>query len=230
MSVRRVDAVRLTKTYGRRYALRHADFSLEAGVVTALIGQNGAGKSTAFNLLSRRISPTSGDVRFDGAVVDDSPERRRACGYLSHASFLYGTLTARENLSLVAGLYRLAGAPIGGVLARVGLSRHADRQVRTFSRGMTQRLALGRLLLVDPDVWLLDEPASGLDEGGRRWLEGEIRALAAAGKVVALSSHSRRMVSDLAAQVVVLRDGRVAHAGPVAPGSQVEALFAEHIG
>ena len=229
-SVQRVDAVKLSKTYGRRHALRAADFTLVAGQVTAIIGQNGAGKSTTFNLLSRRISPTSGDVHFDGRPAGDGPERRRVCGYLSHASYLYGALSARENLSIVAGLYRVSEAPMKDILARIGLEKHADRPVRTFSRGMTQRLALGRLLLADPDVWLLDEPASGLDEGGRRWLEGEIRALARAGKVVALSSHSRQMVSELSSHVVVLAQGRVVYAGPVDGAATVERLFTEHIG
>ena len=228
--VQTVEAVELTRSYGRRYALKKANFSLQAGTVTAIIGQNGAGKTTAFDMLAARRAPSGGEVRFDGEVVPDGPDRRRAVGYLSHASFLYGTLTARENLELVAGLYRVADPPIDPVLERVGLSRAANRQARHFSRGMVQRLALGRLLLANPDIWLLDEPASGLDEAGRTWLGREIDALMDAGRVVALSSHSRSLVGALASHVVVLKRGRVVHTGPVDGPDHIDALFREHIG
>ncbi len=224
-----VEAVDLTRTYGRRYALKKASFEMTAGTVTAVIGHNGAGKTTAFNLLARRIRPTSGEVLFDGRPATHAEDHRRACGFLSHHSFLYSALTARENLALTAGLYRQAGPDVDGVLARVGLRTAGERTVQQFSRGMVQRLALGRLLLVDPDVWLLDEPASGLDEAGRKWLADEVIALREANKVVALSSHSRRLVSRLATHAVVLSKGRVAFSGPVADG-QIDALFAEHIG
>ena len=229
-AIQRVDAVELTRAWGRRYGLKKATFGLEAGTITAVIGPNGAGKSTTFNLLARRVAPTSGEVRFDGALATHARAHRRACGYLSHASFLYGDLTARENLELVAGLYRMPTSGVPGVLERIDLVRAADRCVRIFSRGMVQRLALGRLLLVDPDVWLLDEPASGLDEAGRRWLMAELGALRDSGKIIALSSHSRHLVSALATHVVVLVRGRVVYSGPVQGETHIQELFAEHMG
>ena len=224
-----VAAVGLSKAYGRRYALRKASFELRAGEITAVIGQNGAGKSTTFHLLAGRMAPTSGQVQFDGRVAGREEWRRRACGYVSHASFLYGTLTARENLVLLNQLYGLEGG-VDSVLEQVGLDRASDRLAREFSRGMVQRLALGRLLLTQPSVWLLDEPASGLDEAGRRWLVGEVRRAAADGRVVALSSHSRAMVGELATQAVVLRRGRLEHTGPVSGPDEVDRLFREYIG
>ncbi len=228
-AIQRVQAVELTRTYGRRYALKKADFALDAGRITAVIGPNGAGKTTSFNLLARRITPTSGSVLFDGQVATLAAEHRRICGYLSHSSFLYSALTARENLELIGGLYgvQLEGVPT--ILERIGLTRAADRPVRQFSRGMVQRLAIGRLLLVDPDVWLLDEPASGLDQAGRDWLADEIRQLAQVGKIVALSSHSRTLVQSLATDAVVLKQGRVVFGGPVAD-DRITELFSEYIG
>ncbi len=224
----------LARTFGRRPVLRDATFTLPRGAVTAIIGQNGAGKSTTFNVLSGRIPPTAGRVHYAGTETTER-DRGRSFGYVAHASFLYGALTARENLTLVAALH---GRPTDGlpeILERIGLTRAADRAVRTYSRGMTQRLAIGRLLVFDPPVWLLDEPASGLDAKGRTWLEAEIRGLVSAGKVVALSSHSRDLVAELARHVVVLAGGRIAHTGPLpedraAAAAEVERLFSEHIG
>jgi ABC-type multidrug transport system ATPase subunit len=229
--IARVEALDLTRAYRRRFALRKACFTMDSGTITAVIGHNGAGKTTAFNLMARRIKPTSGTVLFDGREATHAQEHRRACGFLSHHSFLYSALSARENLQLVADLYRLpdADARITDVLERIGLSSTGIRAVQVFSRGMVQRLALGRLLLVDPDVWLLDEPASGLDQGGRNWLSDEVRRLAGRGKILALSSHSRTLVSSLATHAVVLSKGRVVFSGPVADGD-VERLFAEYIG
>lgn len=229
-AVKRVEAQDLTRTYGRRYALKKANFTLDAGQITAIIGGNGAGKTTTFNLLARRIRATSGSILFDGAVAGYDEAYRRAVGYLSHASFLYGALTARENLDLVCGLYNVSTDGVTPILERVGLSKAANRSAREFSRGMVQRLALGRLLITDPAVWLLDEPASGLDEPGRRWLASEIRAAAARQKVVALSSHSRELVGELAQHAVVLSRGRVVHTGPVADKAEVARLFGEVMG
>jgi heme exporter protein A len=226
----RVDAVALTRTYGRRYALRKATFTLTSGAITAIIGRNGAGKTTAFNLLARRVSPSSGSVQFDGTPASSSEEHRRRVGFLSHSSFLYADLTARENLEVVRGLYGLEMSDFTPLLGRVGLGRAMDRPVRQFSRGMVQRLALGRILLTDPDVWLLDEPASGLDEAGRRWLQSELVSAREAGKVVALSSHSRALVASVATDVVVLEKGRVAHSAAVAGPEEMDALFEEHVG
>ena len=230
--LQRVEAKDLTRTYGRSYALRKASFLLEAGTVTAIIGANGAGKSTTFNLLSRRIAPSSGQVLFDGRDLGTETERRRICGYLSHASFLYGALTAKENLSLVAGLYRLNSddAALDGLLTRVGLARAKNRVVRQFSRGMTQRLALARLLLASPELWLLDEPASGLDDVGRRWLQEEVKGLRDSGRIIAIASHSRQLVGALATHAVVLRKGRVGYAGPVDGAEHIDQLFTESIG
>ena len=231
-----VVATSLGKVYGRRHALRDASFVLPAGAVTAIVGHNGSGKTTTFNILAGRMRQTSGEVRFGERDLSNQ-ERGEWVGYLAHQSYVYGALTARENLALVAGLYRKVNVAFDAILERVSLAKHADRPARAFSRGMVQRLALARLLVADPHVWLLDEPASGLDSAGRAWLEAEIRALAGAGKVVALSSHSRQMVSDLASHVVVLQNGRVMHHGALdrdggtdGSATAVQRLFAEYIG
>ena len=227
--LQRVDAVDLTRVWGRRFALRNATFSLGTGSVTALIGGNGAGKSTTFNLLAQRLAPTRGHVLFDGQPAGRSQAERRMCGYLSHKSFLYSDLTAVENLALTAGLYRLEASEPAPLLKRVGLARHGDRLVREYSRGMVQRLALARLLLVDPCLWLLDEPATGLDQSGRSWLVEELASLREEGKIIALSSHSRPFLRSVATHAVVLKRGLVVASGAVESPEAVDALFEEHV-
>ena len=224
----RVEAAALSKAYERRFALREVTCAFLAGRVTALIGHNGAGKSTLLHLLALRTRPTSGEVRIDGQLAESDAEFRAALGVVSHASFLYSALTARENLTLVAQLYRRPATDLDALLARVGLERAADRLVREFSRGMVQRLAIARLLLQEAQLWLLDEPATGLDERGCRWLEGEILAARAAGRIVVVSSHHRDLLHATATDALVLVRGRVVHAAPTDPQS-LDTLFNEHL-
>lgn len=226
-----VEAVALSRRYGMRYALRDASFQLPAGEITAVIGGNGAGKTTVFNILAGLAKPTSGSfhVRLDETKAATS-RSSVLCGYLSHDSFLYGALTAIENLELVAKLHSVDDALVRPVLERVGLQKRGNARVSTFSRGMVQRLALGRLLLIQPGVWLLDEPATGLDEAGRKWLANEAVALAESGNVVAFASHHRDLVAQLATYAVVLSQGRVAHASKIESPSEIMTLFREHIG
>jgi heme ABC exporter ATP-binding subunit CcmA len=225
--VSQVDVTGLTRVFGRRYAIRNVTFSLGRGTITAIIGANGAGKTTVLSLLARRMRPTSGEISFDGKVLTHESERRRACGYHSHATMLYGALTARENMDLVAGLHQIEDAPVADVLSRIGLAKHADRFVRTFSRGMQQRLALGRLFLTEPDIWLLDEPASGLDTAGQSWLVGELKAQASAGKIIALTSHNREFASELATHVLALNRGRQAQWAPVSDQAAFLQIYNE---
>jgi len=226
-----VQAVSLSRRYGLRYALRDASFDLPAGEITAVIGGNGAGKTTAFNLLAGLIKPTSGsfEVRLAPPNSEGSAPTVK-CGYLSHDSFLYGALTAVENLALVARLHGVDQTLVLPVLERVGLQKRGNARVSTFSRGMVQRLALGRLLLIQPAVWLLDEPATGLDEAGRKWLAREVTALAENGKVVAFASHHRDLVGQLATHAVVLAQGRIVHSAKVESADEIRELFREHIG
>lgn len=228
-AIRSLAAIELTRIYGRGYALKKASFQLRSGTITALVGANGAGKSTAFNLLAGRIRASAGKIQLDGVETEFDPEDRKKIGFLSHASYLYGGLTASENLSLYAGLHEVDDAEVASVLEQVGLAKQANRQAHQFSRGMIQRLALGRLLLTNPSVWLLDEPASGLDEAGRNWLSETIRGLADQGRIIAFSTHHRQLAAELATHTVVLKKGRVVQSGKVEGPGKVQALFEEHV-
>ncbi len=204
----------LGRAFGRRHALRDVTFTAGGGDVVALVGHNGAGKSTLLQVLSTRIAPTQGRALLDDELLSPGCPARVRLGYVSHQSFLYGALTARENLALSA---RLGGFPEDAVvptLERVGLGRAKDRLARELSRGMTQRLMIARLLLQDARVWLLDEPSTGLDAVGLTWLQGEVESAAAMGRVVIFSSHDRGLLERSATQGLRLDGGRLTDFGP----------------
>jgi heme exporter protein A len=208
----------LSKSYGRRFALRDVDFHVDAGRALALVGHNGAGKSTLFQLIAGRTKPTAGTLDFGGATPG-------SIGYVGHASFLYGALTARENLELVAKLHRRDPAATSAVLDRVGLGRFGDRLARELSRGMTQRLSIARLLTQDAQLWLLDEPASGLDESGRRWLETEMKAARDRGCSLVVSSHHRDLLLATATDILVLSRGRRLAFSPITGAADIDRAF-----
>lgn len=211
-AVFRFSAESVTRAVGRRYLLHGVSLEVAPGDVVAIIGRNGAGKTTLLQVLAGRLSPDEGRVRlmWHGREVQGLEAFSRLA-FLPHDLFLYPDLTARENLEFFAKLYRVEGVPdrVLRVLEQVGLRQDADRLVRTYSRGMQQRAAIGRLLVAGALVWLLDEPSTGLDEPGRLWLWSTIADHARAGGAVVFSSHDQAEVAGLATRVIALRAGRV---------------------
>jgi heme exporter protein A len=170
------------KRYGRKRVLRNVNISVPAGGFAVVTGPNGSGKTTLLRLLAGLTQPTRGDLSVD---VD-----RSRIGYLAHAPLVYRELTAVENLDLFGRLYRIPERRerIGMLLERFSLWNARNERVSTYSRGMTQRLALCRTLLHDPDLLVLDEPYSALDEEGAALLDGELEALAES-RTVVLATH-----------------------------------------
>jgi heme exporter protein A len=161
-----IELRKLTKSFGSKYALRGVDLRVMPGESLVIFGPNGAGKSTLIRILSSLSRPTSGTVHIGGLnLASHADGIRRHLGVVSHAPLLYDSLTAEENLRFFAGLYGMAQPEprIGMLLGQVGLTTRRGDLVRTFSRGMVQRLAIARALLHDPQVLLLDEPDTGLD-------------------------------------------------------------------
>ncbi len=212
-----VEVRRLSKSYGRTWALRAVDLDIFAGERVALLGPNGAGKSTLMRLLATLTRPTLGGVNVYGLdAVRDTAKVRRIIGVVAHRPYLYEDLTARENLQFYSNLYGLPDAESRylPLLDLAGLSHVADSRVRTYSRGMQQRLALVRALLHEPRLLLLDEPETGLDQEALALLEGIIRT-DAEGRTVLFSTHNHDLGMRLADRVVVLADGGVAYDAPV---------------
>jgi heme ABC exporter ATP-binding subunit CcmA len=202
----------LEKRYGPLRALAGIDFEVSAGGVLAVVGPNGAGKSTLLRVLAGLLRPNAGTVRVGASGDGDRRRARGAVGYLGHATLLYPTLTARENLIFAARLYGVADprARADTLLDEQGLRALADRPAGSFSRGLAQRLAIARGLVHDPSVVLLDEPFTGLDPTSADRLAGRIRGLAEAGRALVLVTHDLARAGALGDRVLLLVGGRAA--------------------
>lgn len=212
-----IEVKKLTKRYGLKTVLRGMDFQAQPGEFVALLGPNGAGKTTFLRILSSLARPTLGEVRIAGyrLPVQASAVRQRL-GVVSHLPLLYGDLTAEENLQFYGRMYNLPDIDKRSreVLELVGLSARRRDLVRTFSRGMQQRLAIGRAVLHDPDVMLFDEPHTGLDQDASAMLDSVLREVAARGRTVVMTSHDLARAADLASRFDVLSRGVIVASVP----------------
>jgi heme exporter protein A len=204
---------KLVKRFGMKAVLRGLDFSVRPGEFVALLGPNGAGKTTFLRILSSLSRPSLGEVRVAGYSLPGQAAAVRArLGVVSHMPLLYGDLTAEENLRFYGRMYNLdrLEARLTEVLEMVGLERRRRDLVRTFSRGMQQRLAIGRAVLHDPEVMLFDEPYTGLDQDASAMLDEVLRSVAAQGRTVVMTSHDLARAEDLATRFDILSRGAIA--------------------
>ncbi len=208
----------LVHAYGERRAVDGTDFHLLPGERVALAGPNGAGKSTLLRMLATLLRPRSGDLEVLGHPQPDQARAARAgIGYLAHDPLVYLDLTARQNLELYGDLYGVPDrdARIDSLLDDVGLLARAEDTVRTFSRGMAQRLALARMLLHRPRLLLLDEPHASLDARGGDLLDRQLVAAQGDGRAAVIVTHEVERVARVADRLVVLRAGRVVLDEPI---------------
>jgi heme exporter protein A len=206
-----VEALGVEKWYGPLPAVRGIDLALARGEFLTIFGPNGAGKSTLLRMLCGAVRPTRGTVRVTGQDVRGEEEGwRRKIGLLSHQTFLYPGLSAAENLDFYARLYALPDrkARVEEALRDVGLMERAADRVRTFSRGMQQRLALARTLLHDPEVVFLDEPYTGLDPHASAMLRAVLDRLKDGRRTVVLVTHNLSQGLEQADRVAVQVGGR----------------------
>ncbi len=205
---------RVWKFYGDYAALRDISLQIEPGSCTALLGRNGAGKTTLLRIIAGLSRAAKGQVSIFGDDVRTSNTRYRL-GVLGHAIGIYDELSAMENLRLFGRLYDVANIDEAAMrwLEKVGLDRVANGLVREFSRGMRQRLAVARAFIHDPQVLLLDEPFTSLDDRAIAVLQSVLRDAVASGKTVLMSTHQLREALELATHVVLINRGRMAHHG-----------------
>jgi heme exporter protein A len=207
-----IEVNHLIKRFGPKVVLRNLEFHVETGEFVALLGPNGAGKTTFLRILATLSRPSMGDVRVAGFhLPSQSAAVRSRLGVVSHLPLLYGDLTAEENLVFYGRMYGVGHleARVGEVLELVGLAPRRRDLVRTFSRGMQQRLAIGRAVLHDPVVLLLDEPYTGLDQDACDMLDTVLRQVGARGRTVVMTSHDLVRTADLASRFDVLSRGAI---------------------
>jgi heme exporter protein A len=202
----------VAKRFGKTTALRSVSFSLGQGEFLTIFGHNGAGKSTLLNIVASLIRSFDGEIQLFGKKVSKTDENtRRSLGFMSHDSFLYLDLTTHENLVFYARLYGLddPAGRAGAMLSRVDLEDKANDVVRDLSRGMKQRLSLGRAFLHSPDLLLLDEPYTGLDETACANLNDMLSGFTAGGGTVLMTTHDIDRGFRVADRVLVLDRGRI---------------------
>lgn len=211
----RVEA--LTKRFGRRVtAVDDLSFTVSPGRVTGFLGPNGSGKTTTLRCLLGLVRPTSGVCLIDGRPYRELPDPILRVGAALEASGFHPGRTARNHLRVVAASARLPVTRVDEVLEVVGLTDAGRRRVGEYSLGMRQRLALATALLGEPGALVLDEPANGLDPEGIAWLRTHLRARAAQGSTVLVSSHALAEVQQTVDDVVIVNHGRLVHAGALA--------------
>jgi heme exporter protein A len=205
-----IEVRKLVKRFGLKTVLRGMDFRVYHGEFVALLGPNGAGKTTFLRILASLSRPTLGEVWIAGyRLPAQAAAVRRILGVVSHQPLLYGDLTAEENLFFYGRMYGVESLEerAAEVLEMVGLTARRRDLVRTFSRGMQQRLAIGRAVLHDPEVLLLDEPHTGLDQDACTMLDHVLGEVATRGRTVVMTSHDLARAADLASRFDVLSRG-----------------------
>src|SRR3954447_5790964 len=210
----------LTKMYGDLYALNRLNLTLDQGDVYGFIGPNGAGKTTTMRILATLLNPTWGEATVCGySIYTGSKEIRRAIGYMPDFFGVYDDMKVAEYLEFFAAAYRIQGdarkKKVDQVLDYVDLGYKRDAMVTSLSRGMTQRLGLARVLLHDPQVLLLDEPASGLDPRARIEMRELIKRLRKEQKTIMVSSHILPELADICNKIGIIERGKLIFNGTV---------------
>lgn len=209
----------VSKRFGRVAALDAVDLGLRAGESVAVFGPNGAGKTTLLRIIAGLIKPTSGGLFLDGEDLTHGhhDEARKRIGYISHQGLVYPELTARENLSFYGKLYNIGNAPerAESLLNDVGLKTRADDAVATYSRGMKQRLSIARALINDPDIILLDEPFTGLDQHAAEMLVNLLIRLHGERRTIVMITHNLKIGLDVSSRALIQAGGKIRFDKPV---------------
>ncbi|MCC6606588.1 MAG: heme ABC exporter ATP-binding protein CcmA [Anaerolineae bacterium] len=225
----------LMKQYGFNPVLRGVNLHVPAGAFVTLVGPNGAGKSTLMRIVATLLKPTAGEVKIGGWLMPQFSDRvRRHIGLVSHQTLLYGDLTAAENLLFFAKLYQLDHSRdrVAQALKRVGLAARERDAVRTFSRGMMQRLTIARATLHEPDVLLLDEPYTGLDQDASALLDSLLKGESENGRTILMITHDLVHGLNLCDRVAILSRGKIVQeiANGEVSGSEFLDIYAQQTG
>jgi ABC-2 type transport system ATP-binding protein len=204
-----IEVRNLSKRYGEKLAVDGLDFVVRPGIVTGFLGPNGAGKSTTMRLIAGLDEPSAGSVRVNGKAYREAVAPMRELGLLLEAKAMHTGRSARNHLLALAQTNGISRRRVDEVIDMVGLREVAGKRVGGFSLGMGQRLGVAQALLGDPEVVVLDEPVNGLDPEGVLWIRNLLKALAADGRTVFVSSHLMSEMAQTATQLIVVGRGRL---------------------
>lgn len=214
MGIPALEVSSVSKDFGRIIALRGASFDVQPGEFVSILGRNGAGKTTLLNIISGISKPSTGEVKLFGTDPSDT-ENKAKLAVISHEMFLYGNLTAVENLEYYSKVYGITDAStrIGKVLKDVELSHRRFDLVSTYSRGMTQRLTIARALLHEPSLLLLDEPFTGLDQHAIGMLISLLKKQKELGRTILLTTHDLHISAELSDRYIVISRHKIVEDG-----------------
>ena len=229
-----VQAEGVTKRFGHVWALRGIDLQVLRGHCLSIFGPNGAGKTTLLKILATLARPSAGTVTIAGYnTVHEAENVRPLLGVLGHKTFLYGHLTAYENLHFYGRMFGVSHCAerVRELLSSVGLEAHARRLVRTYSRGMQQRLAIARVLLHRPALLLLDEPYTGLDQHAAARLQALLLQLRAEERTIILSTHDLPRGLTLCDEMVIQCHGQIVYRGVASDVDEnsLEQLYLDYV-
>lgn len=192
----------LTKSYGETIILDNINLSIDSGEIVGLLGRNGAGKSTLMKCIVGLVRKDYGKIKFNGVVSNKF-------GYLIEYPAFYPNLSAYDNLKIFASILNVCDKRIKDIIDIVGLTKHGDKIFANYSLGMKQRLGLGRVLLTDPDLLILDEPFNGLDPSGVIEIRGLLKELAKSGKSILISSHNLPEIERIVDQINLIHNTKI---------------------
>ena len=211
-----IETLNLSKRFGKTLAVDNISFKVEPGQVFGFLGPNGSGKTTTIGMILGITTPTSGEFRlFDGNTPHDLFRARKRIGATLEQPNFYPYLTGRDNLKVVAGIKGQDNAAIESALDLVDMAGRADKEFKTFSLGMKQRLALAAAMLGNPELLILDEPTNGLDPEGMVEIREFIIKLSGMGKTIFLASHLLTEVERVCSHVAIIKNGRLLRHGTV---------------
>jgi ABC-type multidrug transport system ATPase subunit len=222
MNVLEVDG--LTKRYGQKAAVEDLTLTVQQGQIFGFLGPNGSGKTTTIGMIFGIIRPTQGDISVFGESNREALARRRMGGTLEQPN-LYPYLTGRDNLAIVAAIKGLPKKCIEPALAAVDLLESANKEAKSYSLGMKQRLALAAAMLGEPELLILDEPTNGLDPEGMREIRELLVSLARSGRTIFVSTHLLDEVEKICTHVAILKRGRLQRSGAVTEFTDARITF-----
>ena len=207
-----IEIKKLTKQADNKLILRGVDLSINKGETVAILGPNGAGKSTLLKVLATLIKPTSGLVKINGLdLKKNHTQIKKILGYLPHSSLLYDHYSPLENLVFFGNIYGVKDVEQRAIklVKEVGLSFFLNEPVKNFSRGMIQRIAIARAIIHDPEVLLLDEPHTGLDQGAISILNNVILSMKEKGTTTLMVTHDFKQAAEICDRIIIVKNGKI---------------------